>query len=51
LTPYSRSRPSVRYASAYDTELSAAAPKIARVLLCPVLPKGAFAIIADTLLN
>ncbi len=44
LTPCSSRTSSVRSASACETDPSAAAPKIVRVLSWPVDPKGAFAI-------
>ena len=43
-TPCSRSSSSVRSASACETWLSAAAPKMVRVLSWPVLPNGALVI-------
>src|SRR5438309_39149 len=43
-TPCSRRSSSVRSASAWETEASAAAPKIVRVLSWPVFPNGAVAI-------
>src|ERR1700675_4430619 len=48
-TPCSSSRSSVRLASAWEPAPSAAAPKIVRLLSCPVLPKGGFAITTRTL--
>src|ERR687883_1247464 len=44
-TPYCSSTSSVRSASSWVTELSAAAPKMARVLMWPVRPNGCVAII------
>src|SRR5919202_1788996 len=45
LTPRSSSSSKVRSASSCVTRLNAAAPKMVRVLWCPVRPNGCFSII------